>query len=155
MNDVYKNMREKDIVLPERTKPSGIYSTMSTFGDKFVYTSGKGWTHKGEPVCTGRLGKDISIEEGQEAARMSMLNLLGNIESEINDLNKIKKVVKILGFISSSEDFFDQTKVLDGASQVLIDIFGEESGKGARTAIGVNVLPNNMPVEIEMIFEII
>tara|TARA_R110001599_G_scaffold232506_3_gene431716 strand:- start:516 stop:983 length:468 start_codon:yes stop_codon:yes gene_type:complete len=155
MSDVYENMKVNGIILPGIAKPSGIYLTVANFSDKLFYTSGKGWTQEGRPACTGKIGKDLSVEEGQEAARMSMLNLLGNIEAEIKDLNKIKKIIKVLGFISSGDDFFEQTKVLNGASQVLVDIFGEDVGKGARTAIGVNSLPFNMPVEIEMIFEIV
>ena len=83
-----------------------------------------------------------------------MLNILGILEERIKDLNKVKSVVKILGFVASAEDFIDQPKVINAASQLLVDIFGEDIGKASRSAVGTNVLPGNIPVEIEALFEI-
>ncbi|EEL88244.1 Endoribonuclease L-PSP [Bacillus cereus AH1272] len=101
----------------------------------------------------GKLGKDISIDEGYKAARQSMLNLLSVVRNELGDLNKVKRVVKLLGFVNSTEDFINQPKVMNGASDVLVDIFGEK-GKHARSAVGMAQLPNNTTIEIEMVLEI-
>ena len=83
-----------------------------------------------------------------------MLNILSNLEKNIGDLNKIRRFVKILGFVASSSDFYLQAEVMNGASQLLLDIFDETVGLAARSAIGVNVLPNNMPVEVEVLVEL-
>lgn len=153
--NVYHNMREKGISLPPPSAPAGLYSLGIVTSGKLLFSSGKGWTEKGTPPVRGRLGVALGIEQGKEAARKSMLCLLANIEQVIGDLNRIKRVVKITGYISSSEEFHDQTKVLDGASQVLIDVFGENAERCARSAVGVNALPMDMPVEIEAVLELI
>jgi len=153
--DVYQVMKEKNIVLHNPSLPIGLYKTAVTFlDDKLVYSSGISPTRNEEHVYLGKVGRDVTLEQAQEAARFCMLNILANVEKEIGDLNKIKKVVKTLGFVACTDDFYDQPKVINGASQLLIDIYGEDRGKGARAAIGVNVLPCNIPVEVEVIFEL-
>jgi enamine deaminase RidA (YjgF/YER057c/UK114 family) len=117
-------------------------------------TSGNNCKVNGKLLHAGKLGAEVSPEQGKQDARQCILNILGNLQSEISDLNKIKQIVKILGFVASADGFYDQPGVLDAASELLIDIFGPEAGRCARSAIGVNVLPNNQPVEIEMIFEV-
>ena len=151
--DCYEKMRELGIELPPPPGKGGIYSSVRKFGDRFYYTSGVGCKKDGKPLFTGQAGKDFTVKQGQEAARVCVLNLLSNIEAELHDLNRIKRFIKILGFVSSADDFGQQPKVIDGASRMLIDIFGEEAGCAARSAIGVNNLPGNQAVEIELLFE--
>lgn len=151
---VYLRMKENEITLPAATAPAGLYSLGVVTEGKLLFSSGKGWTESGKPPVSGRLGKELDIAEGKKAAMQSMLCLLANVQAVISDLNKIKRVVKITGFISSADGFFSQTQVLDGASQVLIDVFGEDAGRCARSAVGVSSLPMNMPVEIEAVFEL-
>ncbi|WP_088072425.1 RidA family protein [Gottfriedia luciferensis] len=101
----------------------------------------------------GKLGRELTIEEGYEASRESMLNLISVLKHELGELSKVKRIVKILGFVNSTEDFYDQPKVMNGASDLLVEVFGEK-GKHARSAVGMAQLPNNTAIEIEMIVEI-
>jgi enamine deaminase RidA (YjgF/YER057c/UK114 family) len=152
--NVNDRMKEFGITIPEPPAAGGIYTPALEFGEKFVYSSGCGPQVNGVPVHVGKVGSDLTLEQGQEAARACILNVLSVVQKQIGDLNRIKKVVKILAFVASSNDFFDQPRVINAASQILIDIFGEGGGKAARSAIGTNVLPGNIPVEIEVLFEL-
>jgi enamine deaminase RidA (YjgF/YER057c/UK114 family) len=96
---------------------------------------------------------EYTVEQGQEAARYCILNLLANLQAKIGDLNRIKRIVKMLCFVAGSDTFYAQPQVANGGSQLLIDIFGTEAGCCARSAIGVNALPGNIPVEIELLVE--
>jgi enamine deaminase RidA (YjgF/YER057c/UK114 family) len=152
--DVEKRMKETGIVIPDAPAPGGIYAPAVEFGDRFVYSSGCGPQTGGAAARTGKLGADLTLEQGQEAARACMLNVLSVVRRQIGSLSRVKRVVKILAFVASADDFHSQPAVVNAASQLLVDIFGEEAGKGARSAIGVNVLPGNIPVEIEVLFEL-
>ncbi len=152
--NVNDRIKELGITIPEPPAAGGIYTPALEFGEKFVYSSGCGPQVNGIPVQIGKVGSDLTLEQAQEAARACILNVLSVVKKQIGNLNRIRKVVKILAFVASSEDFFDQPKVINAASQILIDIFGEENGKPARSAIGTNVLPGNIPVEIEVLFEL-
>jgi len=151
---VYERLKELSITLPQPPPEMGMYVLTREFGTNLLYTSGFGPIVNGKPAVTGKLGKELSLEQGQEAARITMLNILSAVHAKTGDLNKIARIVKILGFIACSDEFYDHPKVLNGASKVLADIFGEKVGIGARSAIGTNVLPSNIPVEIEVIFEL-
>lgn len=150
--DVYKKLKELGLELPPPPPAGGVYKPVRRQG-KRLYVSGQGPTRDGVPCMTGRLGKERSVEEGQEAARLCVLNALSVLHRDLGDLNKIKGLVKLLGFVQSADDFHQQPKVMDGASQLLRDLFGED-GVGARSAIGTNALPGDIPVEIEFIFEV-
>jgi enamine deaminase RidA (YjgF/YER057c/UK114 family) len=101
----------------------------------------------------GKLGRDLSVDEGYLAARQSMINLLSAVKHELGELSKVKRIVKLLGFVNSTEDFTDQPKVINGASDLLAKVFGDK-GKHGRSAVGMAQLPNNTAVEIEMVLEI-
>ena len=150
--DVYERMKELGLTLPKAPAKGGLYSPIKQFGSGLVYVSGCG-PNITEPI-KGKLGKDYSIEQGQLFAKNCMLNVLAVLENNIGDLRKIKNCVKILTLVASADDFYDQPAVANGGTQLLIDIFGPEVGTPSRSAIGVNALPNNMPVETEGLFEI-
>ncbi|MBV7504862.1 RidA family protein [Bacillus sp. sid0103] len=138
--------------LPPAPAPLANYVTINRSGN-LLFTSGSGCFIDGKPLYQGKLGEDISIEQGYDAARITALNLLSIVKEELGDLNKVKKIVKLLGFVSSTNDFYNHPQVINGASDLLVEVFGEK-GKHARSAIGTNVLPLNLPVEIEMVLEI-
>lgn len=152
MFEVEEKLKEMNIELPGQTEPIAKYMSVRWLNNT-IYVSGTGPLKDGKPIYTGKLGKDLTLEEGYDAARLSMINILGILKHELGDLDRIEKFVKLLGFVSCSEDFHQQAKVINGASDLLIDIFGEK-GMHARSAIGTNSLPFNIPVEIETIVEI-
>ena len=151
--DVYENIRKSGYEFPPSPPKGGIYKPVKQVGN-LLYISGQGATKDGQPVVSGKLGSERTIEEGQEAARICTLNALSVLHEYLGDLNKIKSVVKILAFVASAPGFNSQPAVVDGASQLLKDIFGDDNGVGARSAISAIELPGNISVEIEFIFEI-
>jgi len=150
--DVYTVIRELSLTLPDPPARGGIYKPVRQAGN-CLYVSGQGPMRDGKPVFTGKVGEERTIEEGQEAARICTLNALSHLHAFLGDLNKIKGVIKILGFVQSAPGFNQQPKVMDGASGLLAGIWGED-GIGARSAIGVSELPMGISVEVEFIFEI-
>lgn len=151
--DVYKQMEKCGIQLPKPPAKGGVYAQAKRFGANLIYISGCGPSIDGA-VVQGKLGRDLSLEEGQEQAKYCMLNVLAVLEAAIGDLNKVKQVVKITTFVSSSNDFTQQPQVANGGSTLLVDLFGDEAGAPSRSAIGVNVLPGDIPVETEALFEL-
>lgn len=151
---IEQRMNELGIILPEIPKATGVYSLYRGFGENFVYISGCGPAINGVNAHLGKLGRDVSIEEGQDAAKNCMLNALAILKENLESLDQIKSFVKLLGFVASTDDFYHQTQVINGATTFLSNIFGEQIGIGARSAIGTNVLPGNIPVEIELILEL-
>lgn len=122
------------------------------FAGNLVYISGCGPVIDGQ--VAGKVGKEFTKEEAYVFSRNSMLNVLAVLQDRIGDLNKVKQVVKILVYVASDDDFYEQPYVANGGSQLLVDLFGEEAGAPTRSAVGMNVLPGNIPVETEAIFEI-
>jgi enamine deaminase RidA (YjgF/YER057c/UK114 family) len=119
-----------------------------------VYLSGTGpGLPEGGFLHVGKLGADLTIEQGYDCARLTMLNLLSNLKGEIGDLDKMKSVVKLLCMINAAPDFGDTPRVANGASDLLVSLYGER-GRHARSAVGMSTLPGGMPVEIEMIVEV-
>lgn len=151
MEDIYKRLKELEIELPEPSVPIGLFRPVNQVGNT-LYVSGQGSYYRDE-IIKGKLGKDVTVEKGRLGAKYCMMNALAALDQYLGDLNRIKKVVKLLGFVNGADDFGRQPEVVNGASQLLIDLFGE-NGKHARSAIGTNSLPNNISVEIEAIFEI-
>jgi enamine deaminase RidA (YjgF/YER057c/UK114 family) len=118
-----------------------------------LFISGHGPYSDGKVKTTGKVGRELTTEEGYETARNVALNCLATIKAALGDLGKVKRVVKVLGMVNCTDDFKDQPKVINGCSDLMFAIFGE-AGKHARSAIGVPALPNQIPVEIEMVLEI-
>ena len=150
--DVYARLKELNLTLPSPPPPGGIYKPVRQMGN-CLYVSGQGSTRSGVPVITGKAGAERTVEEAQDAARICILNGLSVLHEYLGDLNKIKGLVKTLAFVQSAPGFNQQPKVIDSASALLRDIWGE-AGVGSRSAIGVNELPGNITVEIEFIFEV-
>lgn len=140
------------IELPEASAPKAMYIPVKQVGN-LLFVSGQIPLWNGQLAYTGKLGKDLSLAEGEEAARICIINMLSALKSYLNDLDKIKNVVKLQAFVSSEPGFDKQHILINAASQMLYDVFGE-CGRHTRTAIGTNQLPLDAPVEIEAIFEI-
>lgn len=152
MLDINEKIRKLGIVIPDLPEPKYSYVPGRTAG-KLVYTSGQTPTIDGKLVYRGKVSRDISMEDGYKAARLSALNCIAEIKAVVGDLNKVKKIIKLNGFVASSEGFNCQPKVINGASDLLLEIW-ENNGKHARKAIGVYELPDNAPIEVELIVEI-
>jgi enamine deaminase RidA (YjgF/YER057c/UK114 family) len=152
--DVYHRLKELQIELPSLPPKGGVYSQVREFGADLCYLSGYGTDLNGIQNYHGKLGREYCVAQGQQAAVNCMLNILAVLHHELGDLNRIRRFVKMLAFVASTDDFYSQPAVANGASQLLVAIFGEEVGLPARSAIGVNVLPGNIPVEIELLVEL-
>jgi enamine deaminase RidA (YjgF/YER057c/UK114 family) len=142
-----ERLKELGLSLPAPRPAAGNYVSCVKTGN-LIFTSGQGTNE-----YRGRLGEDVSIEIGYDAARQCMLNLLTVLKQELGELSKVKRVVKVLGFVNSTPDFTDQPKVMNGASDLLVQVFGE-LGKHGRSAVGMAQLPLNNAVEVEMIVEV-
>jgi enamine deaminase RidA (YjgF/YER057c/UK114 family) len=149
---IEQKLAELGIVVPEAPKPLASYVPAVVTGD-FVFTSGQLPMQNGALQFPGQLGAGVSIDEGKKAARISVINCLSVIKSVIGDLEQIEHVVKVTVFISSAPGFGEQPEVANGASDLLLEIFGE-AGKHSRSAVGVSALPRNAAVEIEMIVKV-
>jgi enamine deaminase RidA (YjgF/YER057c/UK114 family) len=147
-----ERLKEKGLELPAPLKPVANYVTAVRAGN-LVFLSGHGPFRKDGTLITGRVGEDLTLEQAYEASRITTLLLLASLKAEIGDLDRVRRIVKVLGLVSCTADFLDQPKVINGASDLLVHVFGER-GKHARSAVGVNVLPFNTPVEIEMVVEV-
>ena len=153
MADIYANLKEMNITLPAPPPKGGVYTPVMEFGDKLLYCSGCGNDIGDGKQLLGKVGRDLTLEQGQQAAYCCMLNLLANLEAKLGDLNRIKRCVKVLGFVNCTDDFTQQPQVINGGSNLLLALLGEEKGLPARTAMGTNSCPGNIPVEIEMLVE--
>ncbi len=149
--NIYERLDELGVTLPKASVPIGIFLPVNQVGN-LLYVSGQG-SYLNDHRIEGKVGSAVSLEEGQLGAKYCILNTLAALQEYLGDLNKIKRVVKLLGFVVSDDDFHQQPAVVNGASQFLIDLFGANGGH-ARSAIGINTLPTNISVEIETIFEI-
>lgn len=148
-----KKLLDLGINLPEPAAPLASYVPAVRTGN-YVYTSGQLPTVNGELIHTGKVGLVIDIESAQECAKTSIINCLAAIKKEIGSLDKIKRVVKLTGFVASEKNFINQPQVINGGSDLLLAVFGE-AGKHARSAVGVSELPKDAPVEIELIVELL
>jgi enamine deaminase RidA (YjgF/YER057c/UK114 family) len=144
-------LKELGIELPSAAAPVGNYVPAVRSGN-LVFLSGHGPVGK-DRVVTGKLGVDLTVEEGYEAAKIVAIGLLGSLRDLIGDLDKVRRVVKLLGMVNCDPAFMEQPGVINGASDLLVEVFGEK-GKHARSAVGMNALPFNIAVEIEMIVEV-
>jgi enamine deaminase RidA (YjgF/YER057c/UK114 family) len=139
--------------LPPAPKPVAVYRPVVVTGN-LAYVSGHGPVRTDGSLIAGRVGSDLNLEEGYAAARQVGLALLSTVKSHFGSLNAIGRVVKVLGMVNSAPEFYDHPKVINGCSELFAQVFGEECGIGARSAVGMGPLPGNIAVEIEVIFEL-
>jgi len=147
-----QNLEKQDVNLPKLSPPIASYVNCVRVGN-LLYLSGKGPAKPDGTYITGKLGKDLSIEQGQEAAKLAAINHIAVLKHEMGDLSKVKRIVKVLGMVNCTDDFTQQPQVINGYSDFMIRIFGEK-GKHARSAVGHNSLPMGMAVEVEVIVEV-
>jgi enamine deaminase RidA (YjgF/YER057c/UK114 family) len=150
--DVNARLKELGITLPTPGKPMANYVKVVRTGN-LVYLAGHGPDKGDGTYVTGKVGRDLTTEQGADAARLTGLALLASLQVEIGDLGKVKRIVKVLGMVNCTETFTDQPKVINGFSDLMVQVFGEK-GKHARSAVGMYALPSNIAVEIEIIVEI-
>ncbi len=149
--DVEQRLRDMGLQIPDVAAPVAAYIPGVRTGN-LLFTSGQLPTVKGELKSAGHVGSEVTPEEAYEAARLACLNCLGVIKAELGDLSRVKQVVKVTGFVSSDPDFTGQPQVVNGVSELLVQLFGER-GKHARAAVGMASLPLGASVEVEMIVE--
>lgn len=147
-----EKLKQLGIELPDLPKPLGSYVPFVKTGN-LVFISGMLPLENGKLLYAGRVGESVSLADAVQAARRSAINAIAVLRSAIGSLDSLKRCVKVTGFIASAHDFTDQPKVVNGASDLLVEVFGE-AGLHARAAVGVHILPMNSPVEIEFIFEV-
>ena len=147
-----ERLRELNITLPTPPQPVANYVNGVRAGN-LIFLAGKGPKYPDGRELTGKLGGNITIDEGYEGARQTAINQLSVLKEMLGDLNKVKRIVKVLGLVNSSPNFIDQPKVVNGFSDLMVDVFGEK-GKHARAAVGVNSLPRGQAVEIELVVEV-
>ena len=147
-----ENLKKSGIELPVPQKPVANYVNAVRTGN-LIFLAGKGPSKPDGSLITGKVGKDLTVQQGYEAARLTAINQLAVLKAELGSLNKVKRIVKVLGMVNCSEDFTDQPKVINGYSDLMVEIFGEK-GKHARSAVGMYALPMNIAVEVEMIVEV-
>ena len=152
MGKVESRINELNISLPEAPKPVAAYIPAKQTG-KLVFTAGQLPMVNGELFSKGLLGQDVEIDDAKKAARICTLNALAAIKGVIGDLDRIKQIVRVVGYVASVPTFTQQPAVVNGASELLLEIFGE-AGKHARSAVGMAVLPLNASVEIELTVEV-
>lgn len=146
--NIEQKLKELNIEIPETYNAIANYVPAARDGT-ILYLAGSGPSRGKEPLYRGKLGADISVEKGYQAARAAAINVLAMLKQELGDLEKVDRILRMTGYINCTPDFEKQPAVLDGASDLFVEVFGER-GKHARAAIGVNALPMSLPVEIEV-----
>lgn len=144
---------ELKLELPPAPKPAGVYKPLVIAGD-MAYVSGHGPLKADGTMYTGRIGAEVGIEAGITAARQTGLAILSTLRQYLGSLDHVVRVVKVLGMVNCNPDFKDQPKVINGCSELFRDVWGEDRGVGARSAVGMGSLPGNITTEIEAIFEL-
>ncbi len=147
-------LKERNITLPAPATPMANYVGSVRVGN-LLFLSGHGpIRNEGKPSIRGKVGRELSVEQGYQVAREVGLSLLATTRAALGSLDKVKRVVKVLGMVNSAEGFGDQPKVINGFSDLMVEVFGDAIGKHARSAVGMAELPVGIPVEIEMILEV-
>ncbi|MDP6330900.1 MAG: RidA family protein [SAR324 cluster bacterium] len=152
MSAIEDRLSSLGIQLPQAPPPAGNYVGAVRFGN-LVYLSGHGPLQADGTYLCGKVPDEISSDDAYQSARLTGLNLLATLKAEIGDLDQVKRVVKVLGMVNASPDFKGHPQVINGFSDLMVEVFGEP-GRGARSAVGMGSLPNQIPVEVEMIVEV-
>jgi len=148
-----ENFKALGLSLPPAPTPLGVYKPCLVDG-KYLYLSGHGPVRDDKSLIIGRIGSEMDIEQGKLAARQVGLTMLSTIVANIGSLDKIKRVIKVLGMVNCTPDFGRHPYVINGCSELFAKIWGEENGIGVRSAVGMGSLPDNIPVEVEALFEL-
>lgn len=151
--DAEKRIQELHLTLPPPPKPVAVYRPAVQAGN-MLYLSGHGPVKTDGTLILGRVGADLSLEQGKQAARQVGLAILSTVQNTLGSVNKIKRLIKTLGMVNSTPEFKDHPLVINGFSELMAEVFGKDAGIGARSAVGMVGLPGNMAVEIECIFEV-
>jgi enamine deaminase RidA (YjgF/YER057c/UK114 family) len=149
-----QRLKKLGFELPPAPKPVGVYRPFLKVGN-LAYVSGHGPFKTDGTLIKGRVGKEMDQEKGKEAARQVGLSILSTLKNNLGTLNRIKRVIKVLGMVNATTDFEKHPYVVNGCSELFSEVFGEENGVGVRSAIGMGSLPDNIPVEIEAVFELV
>ena len=148
-----QRFEQLSLVLPPAPKPLGVYKPFLIV-DKYVYVSGHGTVKEDGTLIIGRIGKDMNMEEGKAAAQQVGLAILATLKKNLGSFNKIKRVIKVLGMVNCVPEFERHPYIINGCSELFAKVWGEENGIGVRSAVGMGSLPDNIPVEIEVMFEL-
>ena len=149
-----KRIQELHLTLPKAPTPVAKYKTAVLSGN-ILYVSGHGPAKLTDKTpMAGRVGADLTTEQGKEAARAVGMNILATVRATLGSLDKVKRLIKTLGMVNATADYKDQPTVINGFSELMAEVFGDDNGVGARSAVGMGSLPSNIPVEIECIFEV-
>ena len=149
-----KNFEALNLILPPAPKPVGVYKPALIIDNKWLYVSGHGPVLEDGSLIKGRVGDEINQEDAKLAARQVGLAILSTIKAHIGSLDKVKRVVKVLGMVYGAPDFEKHPYVINGCSELFAAVWGEENGIGVRSAVGMGTLPDRIPVEIEVMFEL-
>ena len=152
--DVYQRMKELGVKLPEQPEGGGTYAHVKAFGGNLAYVAGCGPELDGKQNYTGRVGIEVTVEQGQQCAADCVRNILRALELFTGDLNRVKSFVKMTAFVVCEPDFQRGPEVANGATKLLCDLYGRERGLPVRTTVGVNALTEGFPVEIEVLVEL-
>ena len=148
-----QNFAALGLGLPPAPAPMGVYKPCLQDG-KYLYVSGHGPVLEDKSLITGRIGQDLDIEQGKLAARQTGLTILSTIRTHLGSLDKVKRVIKVLGMVGCTPEFDQHPYVINGCSELFAAIWGDDNGVGVRSAVGMGSLPGNIPVEIEALFEL-
>ena len=149
-----ERLKELNLSLPPQPRPMANYVSAVRTGS-LLYLAGHGpLGDDGKAIARGKLGRDLTVEEGYEAARQTGLNALVTLRTELGSLDRVRRIVKVLGMVNADPEFQKTPQVINGFSDLMVEVFGESIGKHARSAVGMATLPNAIPVEIESIFEV-
>jgi enamine deaminase RidA (YjgF/YER057c/UK114 family) len=152
--DADARFAELNLELPPAPKPIGVYKPMVIVGS-LAYLSGHGPLKPDKTLIVGKVGAELSLEEGKQAAQQAGLALIATLQAQLGSLSRVKRIVKVLGMVNAAPDFAEHPKVINGASELFAAIWGPDDGVGARSAVGMGSLPTNIAVEIEMIVELV
>lgn len=147
-----EQIAELGLILPPAPKPAGVYRPVLVV-DHFLYVSGQGPVLEDGSLISGRVGEDFDVEDGYRGARQVGLTMLSTIQNHFGDIDRIKRVVKVFGMVNCTPDFRKHPLVINGFSELMADVFGQDNGVGVRSAVGM-LLPDNIPVEVEAVFEL-
>ena len=148
-----QRLAELRLELPPAPKPVAVYKPLVIVGN-MAYVSGHGPLRADKTLITGVVGRDLDLDEGKAAARQVGLAILATLRSELGSLDRVRRIIKVLGMVNTAPDFYDHPKVINGCSELFAEIWGPDDGVGARSAVGMGPLPGNIAVEIEAIFEL-